>query len=96
MEKLPPPETIQHWLNVAFGQKRSAHMVSTVEPYRKKVIQWRSERITQKAIWLRLANRGFPGSYGSVSCFIGRLEKEQSWLAKSWYAMKMWSDCLRW
>lgn len=77
MEKLPPPETIQHWLDVAFGQKRPAHMVSTVEPYRKEVIQWRSEGLTQKAIWLRLEKRGYPGSYGTVSRFIGRLEKEQ-------------------
>ena len=77
MEKLPPPETIQHWLDVAFGQKRPAHMVSTVEPYRQEVIQWRSEGLTQKAIWLRLEKRGYPGSYGAVSRFIGRLEKEQ-------------------
>ncbi len=52
-------------------------MVSTVEPYRKEVIQWRREGLTQKAIWRRLEKRGFPGSYGSVSRFIGRLEKEQ-------------------
>jgi transposase len=77
MKKLPPPETIQHWLDVAFGQERPAHMVSTVEPYRKDVVQWRREGLTQKAIWRRLEKRGFPGSYGSVSRFIGRLEKEQ-------------------
>lgn len=77
MGKLPPPETIQHWLDVAFGQKRPVHMVSTVEPFRKEVLEWRSEGLTQKAIFLRLEKRGFPGSYGSVSRFIGRIEKKQ-------------------
>jgi transposase len=76
MEKLPPPETIQHWLDVAFGQSRPVHMVSTVEPYRDLVVEWRSEGLTQKAIWKRLEARGYPGSYGAVSRFINRLAKE--------------------
>ena len=77
VEKLPPPETIQHWLDVAFGQTRPAHMVSTVEPYREQVVQWRSEGLQQKAIWERLKSRGFTGSYGAVSRFVTRLEKDR-------------------
>lgn len=77
MEKLPPVETIQEWLNVAFGQNRPSHMVSTVEPYRQRVMQWREEHMSIKAIWIRLQQRGYPGSYGSVLRFVQRLEKDK-------------------
>ncbi len=52
-------------------------MVSTVEPYRSLVTQWREEHLSVKAIWIRLERRGYPGSYGSVLRFVQRLEKDK-------------------
>jgi hypothetical protein len=52
-------------------------MVSTVEPYRELVVQWRSEGLKQKAIWERIKSRSFTGSYGAVSHFVNRLEKDK-------------------
>lgn len=76
-EKLPPPETIQHWLDVAFGQKRPSHMVSSVEPFRAEVEQWVEEHLTIRAIYIRLQRRDYPGSYGSVRRFVNRIKEDK-------------------
>ena len=52
-EKLPPRNAIEHWLDVAFRQKRPNHMVSSVEPFRSEVEQWVEEHLTIRAIYIR-------------------------------------------
>lgn len=78
VEKLPPLETIQNWLDVAFGQKRPSHMVSSVEPFRAEVEQWLEENLTIKAIYIRLQHRDYPGSYGSVRRFVNRIKADNT------------------
>ena len=62
-------------LQVVLGTGCGAARVSSVEPYRKQVEEWRKEGVEMTAIWLRLQeNYGFKGAYGSVLRFVHRLE----------------------
>ena len=57
---------------------RAPRQVSSVEPYRKQVEEWRKQGVEMTAIWLRLQeNYGFKGAYGSVLRFVHRLEPKQ-------------------
>jgi transposase len=66
-------------LQVALGPGVQApRQVSSVEPYRKVVEEWRRQGVEMTAIWLRLQeNYGFKGAYGSVLRFVHRLEPTQ-------------------
>lgn len=57
---------------------QAPRQVSSVEPYRKQVEEWRRQGMEMMAIWLRLQeNYGFKGAYGSVLRFVHRLEPRQ-------------------
>jgi transposase len=45
-----------------------------VEPYREIVKEMRRDKVDMKAIWERLKERGYTGSYSSVRRFVRRLE----------------------
>ena len=66
-------------LQVALGPGVQApRQVSSVEPYRKQVEEWRRQGVEMTAIWQRLQeNYGFKGAYGSVLRFVHRLEPKQ-------------------
>ena len=67
-------------LQVVLGPGVQApRQVSSVEPYRKQVEEWRKQGVEMTAIWLRLQeNYGFKGAYGSVLRFVHRLEPKQA------------------
>jgi len=49
--------------------------ISTVEPYREKIQEWRKQGVEMTAIWLRLQeNYGYKGGYSSIRRFVHRLE----------------------
>ena len=56
----------------------SARQVSSVEPYRKQVEEWRKQGVEMIAIWQRLQeNFEFKGAYGSIRRFVHKLEPKQ-------------------
>lgn len=66
-------------LQVALGPGVQApRQVSSVEPYRKQVEEWRKQEVEMTAIWQRLQeNYGFKGAYGSVLRFVHQLEPKR-------------------
>lgn len=60
------------------GEVPVKRQVSSVEPYRQVVAEWRKQGVEMTAIWLRLQeNYGFTGAYGSVRRFVHQLEPKQ-------------------
>ena len=66
-------------LRLALGPGVQApRQVSSVEPYRKQVEEWRKQGVEMTAIWQRLQeNYEFKGAYGSVLRFVHKLEPKQ-------------------
>lgn len=61
------------------SEAQGVRQVSSVEPYRKQVEEWRRQGVEMTAIWLRLQeNYGFKGAYGSIRRFIHKLEPKQA------------------
>src|SRR3972149_269083 len=60
---LPDHETLLARLP---AEQTPPHNISSVEPYRANVEQWLKERVRVSAIYERLKERGFRGSYASV------------------------------
>lgn len=57
---------------------QTARQVSSVEPYRKQVEEWRKQGVEMTAIWQRLQeNYGFKGAYGAIRRFVHRIEPKQ-------------------
>ena len=57
---------------------QAPRQVSSVEPYRKHVEEWRKQGVEMTAIWQRLQeNFEFKGAYGSVLRFVHKLEPKQ-------------------
>lgn len=75
--ELPPIEEIQQLLAETFGKPLPPQNVSTVEPYRSLVVKMRRENVEMAAIWERLKERGYQGSYYAVRRFVHRLEGSQ-------------------
>jgi transposase len=54
---------------------QTPRQVSTVEPYRETIQDWRHQGVEMTAIWQRLQeNYGFKGGYSSVRRFVHQLE----------------------
>jgi transposase len=54
---------------------QAPRQVSTVEPYRKAIVEWVKQGVEMTAIWLRLQeNFTYTGGYSSVRRFVHRLE----------------------
>lgn len=57
---------------------RAPRQVSSVEPYRESIQEWRKQGVEMTAIWLRLQeNFGYKGGYSSIRRFVHRLEPKQ-------------------
>jgi transposase len=71
---VPPVEDLHRLIEETMPNTPPPQNVSTVEPYREIVEKMRREKVAMKAIWERLKERGYAGSYSSVRRFVRRLE----------------------
>jgi len=71
---LPPIEELLLLLQETFESAMPPQNTSTVEPYREVVVKLRRENVEIAAIWERLKERGFEGSYYAVWRFVRNLE----------------------
>ena len=72
--ELPPIEELQARLAACRSDQRPPQNVSSVEHYREQVVQWRASGVRMKAIYARLQEQGFEGSYSAVRRFVRHLE----------------------
>jgi transposase len=71
---LPPLGELHQLLAGTMKSTPPPQNVSSVEPYRDVVIQLRQQGVERAAIWERLKERGYTGSYSSVYRFVRQLE----------------------
>ena len=71
---LPPLEGLQALLEATLPNPKAPQNVSSVEPYRDIVTQLRKEGVEIAAIYQRLKERGYTGSYSSVRRFVRRID----------------------
>lgn len=64
--ELPPLEELQRLLEKTQPEEKVPQNVSTVEPYREIVENWVREGVEAKAIWERLKEKEYGGSYVAV------------------------------
>lgn len=72
--ELPPIEELQTRLLAQRSEQRPPQNVSSVEDYREQVVQWRAAGVRMTAIYARLQEQGFEGSYSAVRRFVRQLE----------------------
>lgn len=75
--EVPPPDELQRLLKATFSEPPPPQNTSSVAPYRERVVQWRRAGVEVTAIWQRLQEQGYTGSYGSVYRFVRRLEPRE-------------------
>ena len=61
-------------MEAALGGPGPPQNVSSVEPYREQVVKLRKQGVEIAAIWERLKEREYKGSYASVYRFVRSLE----------------------
>jgi transposase len=71
---LPPLGELHRLLEETMSSPPPPQNVSSVEPYRELVIKLRQQGVERAAIWERLKERGYSGSYSSVYRFVRHLE----------------------
>ncbi len=71
---LPSLAELQRLIDTTLTLPPPPHVVSSVEPYRSLVSQLRTEGVEIAAIWQRLKERGFPGSYAAVYRFVRTMD----------------------
>lgn len=71
---LPTPEALHHLLHETLPTPLPPQNISTVEAYRPLVERLRAEGCEIQAIFQRLQEQGYGGSYSSVYRFVRRLE----------------------
>jgi transposase len=74
---LPPLEELQRLLEQTLTLPPPPQMVSSVEPFRDLVVELRNQDTEMMAIWERLKERGYTGSYSSIRRFVRHLEPPQ-------------------
>ena len=74
---LPPPDQLQHLLEQTLTPALPPQMVSSVEPFRDLVLELRNQGTEMMAIYQRLKERGYSGSYSSIRRFVRHLEPHQ-------------------
>lgn len=74
LEKMPPIDEIYKLLEAAFPTKLPPQMESTVEPWRDIVVDLRDKEVEIAAIYQRLSDRGYEGSYEAVRRFVRKIE----------------------
>ena len=72
--ELPSLEKLQEMLEEAMPEPKPPQNISTVEPYREQVKKWVEEGVEAAAIWERLKEKGYAGSYMAVYRFVRRLK----------------------
>lgn len=71
---LPPVEELQARLTATMPVPPPPRQVSSVEPYRAQVEKLRADGLRISAIYARLQEQGFGGTYAAVQRFVRRLE----------------------
>ena len=71
---LPPVDELQRLIDQTLELPPPPQVVSSVEPYRTLVSQLRAEGTEVAAIWHRIKERGFQGSYAAVYRFVRTLD----------------------
>jgi transposase len=71
---LPPLGELNRLLEETLPSPSPPQNISSVEPYRERVVKLRSEGVEIAAIHQRLMERGYSGSYSSVHRFVRKLE----------------------
>lgn len=71
---MPPLDELQRLLDANLPRLKAPQNASSVEPFREMVWSLRREGVEMAAVWLRLRERGFKGSYSSVYRFVKALE----------------------
>jgi transposase len=74
---LPSPEELQRLVELTLAAPPPPQMVSSVEPFRDLVVDLRLQGVEMAAIWGRLKERGFRGSYSAIRRFVRTLEPKQ-------------------
>lgn len=74
---LPALEELQHLVDQTLTAPAPPQMVSSVEPFRVQVVELRAQGIEMVAIWERLKERGYTGSYSAIRRFVHTLEPKQ-------------------
>jgi transposase len=74
---LPPLEDLQCLVEQTLTTPPPPQMVSSVEPFRAVVVELRAQATEMAAIWERLKERGYTGSYSSIRRFVRTLEPKQ-------------------
>jgi transposase len=73
-ESLPALQDLQHLVEQTLTAPPPPQMVSSVEPFRALVVELRAQRTEMAAIWERLKERGYTGSYSAIRRFVRLLE----------------------
>jgi transposase len=71
---LPSLSDLHNVMDATLGGPNPPQNVSSVEPYREVVVKLRKEGVEIAAIWERLKEREYEGSYASVYRFVRNLE----------------------
>ena len=71
---LPSLSDLHNQVEAALGGPGPPQNVSSVEPYREQVVKLRKQGVEIAAIWERLKEREYKGSYASVYRFVRSLE----------------------
>jgi transposase len=71
---LPTLEEVQRLVQQTLTAPAPPHMVSSVEPFRAQVVALRAQGTEMVAIWERLKERGYTGSYSAIRRFVRTLE----------------------
>ncbi len=74
--ELPPIETLQAGLAARREAGLAPQQSSSVAGYREQVKTWRAAGVRMKAIYARLQEQGFAGSYSAVRRFVRHLEPD--------------------
>jgi transposase len=73
---LPPLGELHRLVDETLKSSPPPQNASSVEPYREQVEKLRQERVEIAAIYERLKERGYSGSYSSVHRFVRKLEPQ--------------------
>lgn len=71
---LPALGEMEKLVRATLPEKPPPQNVSSVEPFREMVMELRRQEVEMTAIYARLAERGFRGSYSAVRRYVHRLE----------------------
>jgi len=74
---LPALEDLQRLVHQTLTTPAPPQMVSSVEPFRAQVVELRAQGTEMVAIWERLKERGYTGSYSAIRRFVRTLEPKQ-------------------